>query len=199
MVMSMTKHIVLILTLGILGCFSCTESSPQVSACAEEYYEGSVTFPDGATHSACSPARPEGMSIRFADPVDCRVLNAVGDGAGAEAAWTVGGEGEWFTTTGPKENMFLSYDPNASLHPSFCVSGDPLYCDFHRNDCRFEVTRAGHAPGDVVEGRLLGSCTMYDPLNPPPGTWTPVVTSLRFRVHLSTAVINDAGATCAYP
>lgn len=177
-----------------LVCSACGDQpAPDGEPCADEFYEGTVIFPDGTTHHACSPARSEGIAISFVNPLDCRVQAAVGAGDGTEAGWEVGAASEWFNTSGSKD-VNVVYQPNNTLHPSFCPLG-PSYCAFRNAACRFEVTRAASAVGDMVEGHLIAPCVLLAPPDVP----APTITSMRFRAHLSAQVVNDAGATCAYP
>ena len=161
-----------------------------------------MRFPDGTTHDACAPASDEGVQLGFSDEFSCRVTVGYARGNGDEARWEVGGDlvsgdSEWFATTGRHE-LILFYAPNA-LPSSRCPPGYPsTNCPFYRPGCQFEITRAAHALGDVVEGHLVAPCTLPSP-SATDSSWTPVVESMRFRAHLSARDVNDMGATCGYP
>ena len=157
-----------------------------------EFYEGSVMFPDGAMHYACSPAWPQGIAVTFTDAFTCRVLAANGASNGVEAGWSIGADGDWFSTLGSK-GLWVVYQPSFTLHASFCPLG-VSNCAF-RKICQFEIAQAAHASGEVTEAHLTAPCL----LDAPTGVPQPTLTSMRFRAHLSAQVVNDAGAMCAYP
>jgi len=191
----MTRDTTLAATVLILACSACSAAKPD-APCAEEFYEGSVTFPGGTTQTACGPARPAGSYLVFVDPWTCRVLSGAGAGESVEAGWGVEGDGDWFGSLGPKE-LWLYYAPGTDT-ATRCPPGlPPASCNYRRT-CQFEVTRAARALGEVVEGHLTAPCTMPDPSDIA-GTFTPIVTAMRFRVHISALPANDAGAMCTYP
>ena len=184
----------------VLGCVSCTETTPppSSSACADEYFEGTVTFPDGTSDTACSPARAEGFGISFSPSPVCTIVAGGGGGDSAAASWNVAGHGDWFTRVG-RADLELFYSPNGATSTRCPVGLPPSMCDYHQPACQFEVTRAAGSDGDILEGRLVSPCTMPDPSDPVAGGWTPVVTSMRFRVHVAARMDSDAGVACSYP
>ena len=170
----------------------CTPSAAQ-TACSDEYYEGTATFPDGSAHQFCAPARAEGIVIVFDNPVACGVRVAIGAGDGVEGSWEIGGPSDWFKSTGPHE-LNVVYQPSFDLHPTFCPTG-VSGCAFRSATCRFDVTVAASASGQIAEGQLTSPCL----LEPSPGDPAPTITAMRFRAHLSTQDVNDMGAMCTYP
>ena len=197
MVMRMKRSNGALLTF-VMGLVGCASSEVQFApGCADEFYEAVVTFPNGTSHTFCGPASADGIAIVFDTPLrGCRVLGAYGDTTTPEASLGVGGNAEWISDTGRKE-LVVTYDPHM-MHAERCPPGlPPGSCVFRNNACALEVSRAARSAGDIVEGRLAAPCRLGDPVG---GSWNPVVTSMRFRAHLSdTRVINDAGETCTFP
>lgn len=178
-----------------------------VPACAEEYYDGIVTFPDGTTHAACSLSGDEGIVVHW-DPLawcDEGIGGAGGISAsGSDVSWSVGPgweridplyRGAWYSPTGPV-TLTVRYAPT-SAPPSECLPGLPLSCDFTAHGCAFELTRAAVADGEIIQGHMLAPCEMRstdDYTNP----WQPTLTSFRFRTHLS-GLDHDAGPCVPFP
>ena len=196
----MTYRISATVILANLLCAACGDPDP---VCPYEFFEGSVTFPSGTTHQACSPSGPEGIAVVFSLITPCSVANAVGTSSGGEWSVASGWEaadplrrGDWFARLGPTK-ISVSYAPTAAP-PSTCVPGDPLSCDLNAYGCDFELTDAANAFGDVVEGHLIAPCEMRvagDYINP----WRPTLTSMRFRARLNRQATSDAGVGCALP
>jgi hypothetical protein len=182
------------------GASEAPDVDASVAACADEFYEGTVTFPDGTTHQACSPAAPGGIVIRWTPVSPCGASpSAVGGSAGSDVTWFVapGWEnvdplyrGNWVAPIGPVKLEIL-YTPTAAP-PSQCVPGEPLSCEVRAYGCEFEVTQAAVVDGDMIEGHLTAPCNMRvvgDYTNP----WQPTLTSFRFRAHLSGLALGDGG------
>lgn len=162
-------------------------------ACAAEFFQGTVQFPDGTTHEACSPASADGIVVNFVRLASCEtgVGSAFGVSDDGDAAWSISGRGDWYARAGT--SMFdFSYSPTPPTE-SRCPPGDLVNCAPRSDRCEFEVIGAAEGPGDIVEARLVSPCMLQEYLTP--STWQPVLTSMRFRAHLTYNSV-DAGLPC---
>jgi hypothetical protein len=198
------RFLAIVLVGGVVQ-VACSEPSTATDAgtsfCADEFYEGTVTFPDGTTHQACSPAAPDGIVMRWTPVAPCgaEISSAVGGSAGGDVTWFVGPgweridplyRGNWVAPIGPVK-LEVVYTPTAAP-PSQCVPGEPLSCEVRAYGCEFELTQAAVVDGDMIEGHLTAPCNMRvvgDYTNP----WQPTLTSFRFRTHLSGLALGDGG------
>jgi len=166
-------------------------------ACAAEFFQGTVQFPDGTMHEACSPANADGILVNFVPLAFCEtgVGSALGVSDGGDAAWTIWGRGDWYARAGTSM-LNASYSPTPPTE-SRCPPGDLVSCTPRSDDlCEFEVISAAEGPGDIVEARLVSPCVLQEYATPI--TWQPVLTSMRFRAHLTYASV-DAGLPCTPP
>lgn len=181
---------------GLAILLLCGCSAPFGPSCADEFIEGSVSFPDGTQSGVCAEAQTGGFRIIFLDARTCAVASATATAATVDGSWVVSGAGEWFASTGRK-TLEVSYSPSGSLHPSLCPAGT-AYCSY-RQSCRFDISKCATASGEVVEATIAEPCVLQDPWGMTMTMWSPTVDSMRFRAHISTSPVSDAGAVCGYP
>ena len=138
-----------------------TKAPPTAAGCADEFYEGIATYPDGSVHQFCAPARADGIFLIFEDSFRCRIRSAGGTGYTREGAWEVGGDYQWLDTTGSKElnvGYQPSFDAPSELLPHgrerVCVSQRPMPIRRHSVRRRVGGVRRG-APYESMFARAI--------------------------------------------
>ena len=179
--------------LVLISVFAACADPPRVEPCAAEFFAGSVTFPNGTVYDSCTPAAPAGLVVTVELP--CVVGFAEGVSEGGDVAWRLEARDAWYATTGAVD-LDVRYE-GVDAPPSRCAPGPDgvsVSCTAF-GSCQFNVTRAAHRDGDTLEAELLAPCTLGSS-----GAWRPVLTSMRYRAHLSGVDTYDAGYDgCALP
>ena len=173
---------------AVVLCSACTDSaapidaSTEIDACIGEFFDGVVAFSDGTTQQACARAATRGFVVNRSPILPCPAVAVAATGYSSDAGptWTVGSRGGWFGRVGPAV-LSVRYAPGALGDRSFASDG-----------CEFDVTAAALRDGEMVEASLTAPCTLRrtSTSGGPPEL---VLTSMRFRAHLSDFDLYDGG------